>query len=214
VVPQFRGRPAQGDLSVPDIARCATSRARWAFLLHQQDGGALLVDALDSPGRSPGSKGGPGPMEGSSPAHNRAPAHQGPAQTASICCSPPDRVLPHCRRRSANPGEQLEKPPQVPLISPLPAPGKSPGADFSRTVSLPRCRWPSGTWAMPRPTRQVGRHPRRSRPSQGHPPAGPSGSIRKFACRTMTSPAPLAPMRVTDLTMPRQRDPRTASMRS
>ncbi len=138
-----RGRPRPG----PGSMSCSTTSTVVPWPRRSRAG----------PRRAAGRRAGARPSETSSSSSSRGLAISA-RPMASICCSPPDRWVPGWSRALGQDREQLAGP--RPTVQ---RPGRSairaPTCRFSSTVRLGKIRRPSGTSAMPRPTRAVGGTP-------------------------------------------------------
>ena len=115
---------------------------------------------------------------------------------ASICCSPPESVRAHCRRRSFRRGKYAKtKSRSVPTPA-LSLRKKAPVRRFSSTVRPGKTRRPSGTCAMPRATIFSGASLSIRSPAKRISP--PEGRARPEIVRSVVLfPAPFEPMMVT-----------------
>ena len=114
--------------------------------------------------------------------------------TASICCSPPDRVPPACHSRSRRRGKRLNTHSISSLMSSFRR--YAPTRRFSLTVRSAKIRRPSGTSVIPRETISVGFFPVMSSPRNRIFP--PLGFTKPEMARSVELlPAPLAPINVT-----------------
>src|ERR1043166_1166944 len=85
-----------------------------------------------------------------------------PRPSASICCSPPERLPASCWRRSSKRGKHSKQNSRFSLMRARAVARNAPSSKFSSTVSLGNSRRPSGTSAMPRSTISSVERPTRS----------------------------------------------------
>ena len=114
--------------------------------------------------------------------------------TASICCSPPDRVPPACHERSFSRGNRSNTQFKSSVRSSLRR--YAPIFRFSSTVMSGKIRRPSGTSVMPLDTIRLESMPVMSSSRKEIFPAEGFTSPA-MARRVELLPAPLAPIRVT-----------------
>ncbi|OPZ63817.1 MAG: hypothetical protein BWY85_01502 [Firmicutes bacterium ADurb.Bin506] len=115
-----------------------------------------------------------------------------PLPTASICCSPPERVSAFCDRLEYRMGKVSYTRLRVSAILPLSDTTCAPSSRLSSTLIFENTRRPSGTWAMPSAVTSCARMPVMDLPMNSMEPA--IGVISPDTARRMVLlPAPLEP---------------------
>ena len=139
---------------------------------------------------------GASPREGSSRSNSRGWAIKA-RPMATICCSPPERVLVRWPARSLSLGNRAETASRRRASSGrLSLKARAPSSRFSLTVRSPNISRPSGHRATPLAAMAAGVEPVTSTPSRKmRPPDG--GASPMTALSRLVLPAPLAPTRAT-----------------
>src|SRR4051794_1155877 len=115
---------------------------------------------------------------------------------ASICCSPPDSVPPDCSSRSLSSGNSSRTISRSSAAAPRSRCATAPSRRFSRTVSRPKMRRPSGQCEMPSSTIRCGEAWLMSFPSYRIAPCD-GRSSPEIVRSVVVFPAPFEPIRAT-----------------
>ena len=113
---------------------------------------------------------------------------------ASICCSPPDSLVPGLLRRSVEIGEQVDRSPRT-LMPPSATTGGS--SRFSATVRLAKMPRSSGTKPMPRVRRRCSGSRHQVRAGEGDRCPCALRMMPMMARKVVVLPTPLRPSSVT-----------------